>query len=298
MLAEKVVSKELAEALNREFKALGVGTLSVALKSRSEKGKTLHKLKLGLPQNRSPADILSEGEQSAIAIGSFLAEVGLSAGKGGVVFDDPVSSLDHLRRERVAKRLAAEAAHRQVIVFTHDIYFLCILVEQAAASGVPITTQSVIRQTEGFGVPDPELPFEGKSTTKRIGALKAQHQLIAKLYKDGDVQEHRRQTVDAYYRMRMTWERAIEEVLLRNVILRFRKGVETQRLAEVVVDDGDYSQVTAGMKKCSNYAHDKALMGGVAVPEPDELLADIMALQAWRDQVEQRSKATAKKRKG
>ncbi|HEY9197883.1 AAA family ATPase [Thiobacillus sp.] len=296
-LAEKVVSKELAEALNREFKSLGVGTLCVSLQSRSDKGKALHKLKLELPQSRSPGDILSEGEQRAIAIGSFLAEVGLSGGKGGIVFDDPVSSLDHRRRERVAKRLTVEAAQRQVIVFTHDIYFLCLLAEEAKSAGVPIATQSLIRRTEGFGVADPELPFEGKSASKRIGALKAQYQFITKLHKDGDEQEHRKQTVDAYFRLRMAWERAVEEVLLREVILRFRKGVETQRLAGVVVEDEDYAQVNAGMTKCSNYAHDKALMGGVAVPEPDELLADITALETWRAEIEKRSGETAKKRK-
>ena len=296
-LAEKVVSKKLAEALNQEFKALSVCTLSVSLQSRSDKGKALHKLKLELSQNCTPSDILSEGEQRAIAIGSFLAEVGLSGGKGGIVFDDPVSSLDHRRRERVAKRLADEASHRQVIVFTHDIYFLCVLVEVAEAAGVPITTQSLIRRKEGFGIADPELPFEGKNTVKRISSLKALHQLIAKLHKDGEEQEHRRHTVEAYFRLRMSWERAVEEALLRKVILRFRKGVETQRLAEVIVDDSDYTIVYDGMTKCSNYAHDKALMGGVAVPDPDELLADIMTLEKWRDQIEQRSKDTAKRRK-
>lgn len=296
-IAEKVVSKELAEALNREFKALGVGTLSVSLQSRADRGKALHKLKLELPQSRSPSDILSEGEQRAVAIGSFLAEVGLSGSKGGIVFDDPVSSLDHLRRERVAKRLVAEAAHRQVVVFTHDIYFLCLLVEEAKLAGVPISTQSLVRRAAGFGVADPELPFEGKGTSKRVGALKAQHQSIAKLFKDGEEQEYRKQTVDAYFRLRMAWERAVEEVLLHGVILRFRKGVETQRLAGVVVDDEDYAQVNAGMTKCSNYAHDKALLGGVAVPEPDELLADITALETWRAQIEKRSAETAKKRK-
>ena len=95
----------------------------------------------------------------------------------------------------------------------------------------------------------------------------------------------------------MAWERAVEEVLLREVILRFRKGVETQRLVGVVVEDDDYAQVNAGMAKCSNYAHDKALMGGVAVPEPDELLTDIMALETWRGQIEKRSADTIKKRK-
>ena len=296
-LAEKVVSKELAEALNREFKALGVGTLRVSLQSRADKGKALHKLKLELPQSRSPGDILSEGEQRAVAIGAFLAEVSLSAGKGGIVFDDPVSSLDHRRRERVAKRLAVEAAQRQVVVFTHDIYFLCLLAEETKLAGATIATQSLTRRAEGFGVADPELPFEGKNASKRIGALKAQHQTIAKLQKDGEEQEHRKQTVDAYFRLRMSWERAVEEVLLREVILRFRKGVETQRLAGVVVEDDDYAQVNAGMTKCSNYAHDKALLGGVAVPDPDELLADIMALETWRAKIDKRSVETAKNRK-
>lgn len=296
-LAEKVVSKELAEALNREFKALGVGTLRVSLQSRSDRGKPLHKLKLELPQCRSPGDILSEGEQRAVAIGSFLAEVGLIGGKGGIVFDDPVSSLDHRRRERVAKRLAVEAAQRQIIVFTHDIYFLCLLAEEAKLAGVPIATQSLTRRAEGFGIADPDLPFEGKTASKRIRALKAQHQSIAKLHKDGEEEEYRKQTVDAYFRLRMTWERAVEEVLLREVILRFRKGIETQRLAGVVVEDDDYAKVHAGMTKCSNYAHDKALQGGIAVPEPDELLADIMALDTWRDGIENRSRITAQKRK-
>lgn len=296
-LAEKVVSKELADALNREFKALGVGNLSVSLQSRADRGKALHKLKLQLPHVRSPGEILSEGEQRAIAIGSFLAEVGLSGEKGGIVFDDPVSSLDHRRRERVAKRLAVESVHRQVIIFTHDIYFLCLLAEEAKQVGAPVVTQSLTRRAEGFGIADPELPFEGKNAGKRIGALKAQQQDIAKLHREGDDQEHHRQTVDAYFRLRMAWERAVEEVLLREVILRFRKGVETQRLVGVSVDDDDYAQVNAGMSKCSNYAHDKAMMGGVAVPDPDELLADILALENWRTQVHKRSEATAKKRK-
>jgi energy-coupling factor transporter ATP-binding protein EcfA2 len=296
-LAEKVVSKELESALNKEFKQLGVGTLRVALHSRVEKGKPLHKLKLELPQNRNPADILSEGEQRAIAIGSFLAEINLSGSNSGIVFDDPVCSLDHRRRERVALRLAQESAKRQVVVFTHDIYFLCLLIEQAKLAHVPVITQSLNKTPAGFGVADPELPFEGKNTSSRISYLRNEHQNIAKLYKEGNDAEYRRKTVDAYVRMRMTWERAVEEVLLRQVVLRFRKGVETNRLAEVSVEDGDYKEVYAGMTKCSNYPHDKALDGGIALPEPDELLQDIETLDNWRSAIEKRSKAMGAKRK-
>jgi energy-coupling factor transporter ATP-binding protein EcfA2 len=296
-IAEKVISNELAAALSEEFRVLGVGALNVCLKSRGDKGKPLHKLKLELQQAKNPGEILSEGEQRAIAIASFLAEISLGGGVGGIVFDDPVSSLDHKRRERVAARLVEEAANRQVIIFTHDIYFLSILAEEAKSADVPIATQSLIRRPQGYGVADPELPFEGRNVSARIGALKDSHQRIAKLYKEGDELEHKRLTVEAYFRLRMTWERAVEEVLMRRVLLRFRKGVETQRLAEVSIDDSDYAEISAGMSKCSNYAHDKAYAGGVAVPDPTELLADIGAFEKWRAENDAKSKLAAKSRK-
>lgn len=126
-LSRTMASQELADALNEELKRLKVHELQVVMKPESPGGRTQFKLALQLPGGGTPAAILSEGEQRAIAIASFLAEVKLGRGRGGVVFDDPVSSLDHKRRWEVADRLASEAKSRQVIVFTHDIYFLCIL---------------------------------------------------------------------------------------------------------------------------------------------------------------------------
>ena len=296
-LAERVVSRELADALNQEYKSLGAGNLHVSLATRSVKGKTLHKLKLELPQARNPTDILSEGEQRAIAVGSFLAEVNIGKGTGGVIFDDPVSSLDHKRRERVATRLVQEAEKRQVIVLTHDVYFLCVLMDEAGRLGVSTKTQSLSRRPEGFGVADPILPFEAMGTKARVGALRDMQQKIAKLHKGGDEPEVRKQTVDCYRQLRITWERAVEEVLFQNVVLRFRKGVSTQLLVKVIVEDADYKLIDHAMTKCSNHAHDQALMGGVALPEPDELLVDINSLDDWRIAVDKRAGEVTKRRK-
>ena len=296
-LTNTVVSKELEDALNREFKELAVGNLQVCLKSRADRGKAYHKLKLDLPQAKTPADILSEGEQRAIALGSFLAEVNVSGSTGGIVLDDPVSSLDHKRRERVARRLVTEGRKRQVITFTHDIYFLNLLLSDAKNLEVPIEYYSVIRSPVGFGVTNPDLPFEGMNTKTRLGYLRNQHPKIKKLFESGDELEHRKQTVDAYRLLRIAWERAVEEVLLNQVVLRFRKGIETQRLSEVVVEDSDYKSVEHCMGKCSNYAHDQALLGGVELPHPDELLADINALDEWRKDIEKRKEQVRKKRK-
>jgi energy-coupling factor transporter ATP-binding protein EcfA2 len=296
-LTEQAVSAELAEALNREFKALSVGGLQVKLESRAHKGKPLHKLKLALPKALSPKDILSEGEQRSIAIGSFLAEVNLGGGRSAIVFDDPVSSLDHLRREAVARRLAVEAKQRQVIVFTHCLYFAFLLDEEAKLQDVPVLMQTLTRKAGGFGMTETDVPFEGKPTAKRVSALMQQQVEIAKLFKEGHEAERKKATVEAYTLLRNAWERAVEEVLFDEVVMRFRKGISTTRLANVLVEDGDYQQVHAGMTRCSNYAHDKAMLGGISIPTPDELLDDIKALEAWRLQVVKRNVITGKSRK-
>ena len=295
-LTEKVVCKTLEGALNCEFKALGVGGLQVCLKSHADKGKAYHKLTLNLPQAKTPAEILSEGEQRAIAIGSFLAEVGIGGSLGGIVFDDPVSSLDHKHRERVARRLAQEAAKRQVMVFTHDLYFLSLLVEEAQRAKVPIETRSVAPRAQGYGVVDPDLPFEGMNTRARVGYLRNKQAEIKKVFQSGDQLIYRKLTAEAYRELRLAWERAVEEVLLNSVVLRFRKGIETKRLARVAVEDPDYATVEHWMSRCSNFAHDQALLGGVEVPSPDELLADIDALDKWRTEILGRAEETRKRR--
>lgn len=76
-LSRTTASEELADALNAELKLLKVHNLSVVMKPESPGGKTQFKLTLQLPGGGTPAAILSEGEQRAIAIASFMAEIRL-----------------------------------------------------------------------------------------------------------------------------------------------------------------------------------------------------------------------------
>lgn len=296
-IAEVVITHDLSDALNDEFRKMGVDKLKVELKSRSNHGKPMYKLKLNLPFVENPSKILSEGEQRAIAISSFLAEVNLVEGSCGIIFDDPISSLDHKRRERVAKRFVEEAKKRQVIIFTHDIYFLSLLIEEAENNKVPFESNSLIKKANGFGIPETGNPFQGKSTKERIGYLRSQHQEILKIFNEGNEHEHSKKTFDAYQYLRDSWERAIEEVLLQNVVLRFRKGIETQRLRRVTVEDSDFSTVENGMTKCSKYCHDTASICGITIPDPAELLEDINSLDEWRLSIIKRSEVTDKRRK-
>ena len=296
-LNEKVASPELEARLNTEFKKLDVGSLYVTLKQAGVKGKTYYKLALGLPGQQRPTLILSEGEQRAVAIASFLAEIGVSGAKGGIVFDDPVSSLDHKRRELVAKRLAGEAATRQVIVFTHDLYFLLLMDQEAERLKVSKTLRSLYRTSKGYGVCDDKLPMAGMTSKARVGMLREMQNRAATLHKNGDEHEASEIVSKAYGQLRITWERSVEEVLLRGVVARFSEGVSTQRLKEVEVQDEDHATIDGAMSKCSKFAaHDGAAMANVAIPTPDSLKDDIDSFDAWRKAVEARAEATRKRR--
>jgi energy-coupling factor transporter ATP-binding protein EcfA2 len=285
-LTNTMATEEVAAALSEELATLGVNGISVAMQPSSTRAKTTFKLVLKSESGTVPQDILSEGEQRAIAIAAFLAEVKLGKGNGGIVFDDPVSSLDHARRERVARRIAAEAQERQVVVFTHDIFFLNVLMFEANARGLAPKALTLNQTPEGYGVAEETLPFAGANVTQRVGMLRNKQVECARRYKAGDQAGYRLLARDLYNDLRMAWERGVEEVLFHEVILRFRKGVETTRLKKVTVEPDDVTAITAGMSRCSNYTgHDGAQEANVAPPSTDEMEKDINALEAWRKTV-------------
>lgn len=290
-LSRTMASQELADALNAELRSLKVHELSIGMKPESPGGKTQFKLTLQLPGGGKPSEVLSEGEQRAIAIASFLAEIRLGKGRGGIVFDDPVSSLDHRRRWEVAERLSVESMQRQVIVFTHDIYFLAILQQKAEAIGAPLATNYIRRTSQGFGVHSQDLPFDVVGTKARVGQLRQMLVDAQKAKKDGDDDRLRTVTTTAYGKLRLAWERCVEEVLLNGVVQRFGEGVSTQKLKAVLVTDEDYKIVEAGMSKSSKFEHDAASpVGRLPIPDPDELAADIEGLEAFRVAVDKRNK--------
>lgn len=297
-LSEKVISKDLEIALNDEFMRLNVPNLHVCLKPFSVKGKTYYKLALELPGQQRPMTILSEGEQRAIALASFLAEANLSGGQGGLAFDDPVSSLDHKRRWHVAQRLAEEAAKRQVVIFTHDLYFLCILQQEAKQRGVEMATLSIGRAPEGFGICSEDIPFDGATCSKRVKLLRSMLVDVAHADKIGDEVTATKLAREAYTLLRRTWERAIEEVLFAETVIRFSEGVYTKRLSAVEVSDDDYHAIDTGMTKCSKFTgHDGAASANVPTPTPNDLQADIEAFETWRKDVVNRQKDVRERRK-
>ena len=104
-------------------------------------------------------NVVSEGEQRYLSIAAFFAELNAADDPSGIVFDDPVSSLDYKWRENVAQLLVKEAKTRQVIVFTHDFVFLLLLKHFFEEQGIEQLDQRVRQLSNGAGVCAEEMPW-------------------------------------------------------------------------------------------------------------------------------------------
>ncbi|PGH41655.1 MAG: hypothetical protein CRN43_00540 [Candidatus Nephrothrix sp. EaCA] len=123
-LSNKYFNQKYIDAFNAECQKLN-GNFGIEISHTGAAGKSYRQLKL---KGRNPNTVLSEGEQKVIAIADFIAEMQLSEVNRGIVFDDPVTSLDETRKSEIAERLAKEAAKKQVIIFTHDLVFVFSLI--------------------------------------------------------------------------------------------------------------------------------------------------------------------------
>ena len=169
-------------------------------------------------------------EQRCLSIAAFFAELSTADDRPGIVFDDPVSSLDYRWREAVARRLVQEARSRQVIVFTHDIVFL-LLVKQFAEEFQILQLDRHLRHlSKGAGVCANELPWVALPVRKKIGYLNNEWQSIDKLFRDGHQAAYEKEAKYLYGSLREAWERGLEEVLLGGIVERFRPGVQTQHI--------------------------------------------------------------------
>lgn len=132
-LMNKLVATGFRDLFRQNCEQLGL-KLPIDFKIRGADGETDRQLGFETigGSNAQISDVLSEGEQTVVALADFLTEVTINDHHVGVILDDPVSSMDHLHKESIAKRLVREAKIRQVIIFTHDILFSHHLASEAA----------------------------------------------------------------------------------------------------------------------------------------------------------------------
>jgi len=228
------------------------------------------------------ARVLSEGEHTCAALAGFLAELSISTHKSGIVFDDPITSLDHIWRRKVAKRLAEEAQHRQVVVFTHDAVFLLFLREASKVLGGNVRYHHLTRTKASTGIVVSDAPWIAMNVGKRVGVLKSRLQNAQPIYKNGRHDEYAERIKSLYGLIRETWERAIEEVLLNGVVTRFGRGIQTQKVSVLTdITDDDYKRIEEGMGFGSEFTHDEAPAISSSTPEPEDVAQSIRDIEDW-----------------
>lgn len=276
IMDELVISKYI-DIFNEETKKLDCN-FGLKVESHGRDAKTVKELKLEFARGYSPSDILSEGEQTVSALADFLTEAELDKNNSGIIFDDPVNSLDHLRKPIIAERLVEKAKERQVIVFTHDISFLLDLQKYSENNSVIYTTVSMRNNGDRIGIAKQELPWFALNVKSRVGYLKNELPKLKKL-EGGDPEEYRKEVKVWYELLREAWERAVEERLFKNVVQRFNPAIQTQRLNKLQITPELIKEVNNGMTKSSKWLHDMASGVNPAVPRNDKLDTDIKILE-------------------
>ncbi|MGZ8261473.1 MAG: hypothetical protein ACXWTU_00755, partial [Methylotenera sp.] len=205
------------------------------------------------------------------------AEIHADNRRSAVIFDDPVNSMDHKWRRKFARRLAQESNVRQVVVFTHDLPFLKMLEE---SSNGDATVKALTRRGQEAGFVLERPPWDALKTASRIGLLTQEVVRLKKIAGESD--EAYLQAAKSFYgKKRETWERLIEEWLIKGVVERFSRNVQTQNTRYLIdIEQSDVDLITNAMSKCSSHfeGHDNADELGVDIPDVDEVDKDLQEL--------------------
>lgn len=297
-LAEEELAAGYRDRFLSELRALGGRRLRVRPEAvRQGKGKVSFKLAIqGAAVPASAGAVLSEGENRIVALAAFLADITGSGQPTPFVFDDPVSSLDQEFEERVVERLVSLAETRQVIVFTHRLSLLALIEEEIEARG---------RRPEG------KAPVLSVKTLKRVGswsgavdAMDARHQKpksgfanlrdqqlprIRKHAAEGRVADYESALKAACGDFRILVEKSVEKELLKGLVERFRRSVQTRHirtLANITVED--CVLIDELMTKYSRFEHSQSDDLPGILPEPEELAEDLDKVISWIDEYSKR----------
>ena len=196
-IADTVITPKFRDRFQEEIVKLAGSKIRVeTVRSGGKYGSPQYQVCLFAKPDAKVQDILSEGEQTCVALASFLTELATAIHKSTLVFDDPVSSLDHRWRSQVARRLVEEVANRQIVVFTHDLVFANDLHARAREHGVAIKLINVSRGQTGTGIVGEGFPWQGTSIEDRIDKMEKAARAAKKPYDDNREEEYKRQALE------------------------------------------------------------------------------------------------------
>jgi hypothetical protein len=174
------------------------------------------------------SDIYSEGEMKIHSLAEFFAKAQVDQFKGVYIFDDPVNSLDYERIEYVKNRIKKlDSKDNQVLVFTHNIYFLNSLVnteKDKICEVVKTDDQICIINDNILGDKDKSVKqYKGK-IDKRMKDLNS---------RDIPSEIDAMDLSAVYDLMSGCLENYVENILLKGLISRYRPNIRMYSLTEL-----------------------------------------------------------------
>ncbi len=294
-LSESLITDRLRGRFTQEVDHLNLAGLAIELKQAgSQHGVSRFQVSLIQGSSSNAGDVLSEGEFRCVALAGFMAELATNNSDSGIIFDDPVSSLDHLHREVIAKRLAQEGRKRQVIVFTHDLPFLFLLRNACAqvddpAEKTEVALRHVQKKQNIPGHCRNEAPEKAKDATSRLTSMRS-HLTNTRVQYDQDPDGTSwlitaRGLIDS---LRQTWEAAVEDSI-SPVLRTFSSKVDTKgfvKLSAITLEDAESMRKHYG--QCSSMLHKASDALNPSAPTPDTIEVELEALEKWLAAVTER----------
>ena len=294
-LADSLITSAWRDRFAAEVSRLGIHHLRIELQREGGAYGTA-KFRVALIRDSSVklGTVLSEGEHRCIALAAFFAELATSDGKSALVFDDPVSSLDHDHREAVAKRLVDEASTgRQIIVFTHDVFLLDLLSRHAKDNNANVKFRTVSRLPDNSrsGAIDDDIPSSVAPAEDLAEGIRRQVKQFEGLHLSGRLVQWNAQTNAFSIQLRKCWERAVAEIL-SPVVERFNATVNTKNLWQIAaIEQADCVTMRTAYKRCSELNHESCAELHRTDPAPADYYAEVTAVKEWIQSV--RAKQTA-----
>ncbi len=201
--------------------------------TRGEETKRVYSLR-----DKKLSEIFSEGERKIHALADFFAQCQTNEYKGVFIFDDPVNSLDDENIEVVRKRILNLVEDgNQVIVFTHNQFFLYSLIEhnyeKEKINKLERLTSSIYLETEIQVGKENELKKVFDEMKKRMKGLSNKP--------EQDLSEYELREV--YNLMSGYLETYVEVKLFKEIVTRYRPNIRMhslERFKEVdfsIIDD-------------------------------------------------------------
>lgn len=281
-LAKELITDAYIDRFNEELKKLSASGLTAQIvQGRGRAGKNPYKVQLCDSEGNfvSPKDILSEGESRAVALAAFFAEAAGRTETCPLIIDDPISSLDYEYESRVIARLVEASQRRQVIVFTHRISVV-VGISEKITDKHRFCELSLKATKDRKGIPG-EPDVNASKSDKVLNKLINDN--LSKLKKMDELsEEYSREKHYICQQFRNCVEKSVEEFLIGEVVMRFRKDVQTKRIKYLpTITQEDCDTIDSMMTKYSAYDHSMSSETPLVEFDISEIEEDMNQFSQW-----------------